>query len=72
MEKEREEGETVLLAEWDLVGEDVEAAVDLHGVGVDHLHAGEVGREVDGQPRLAGARGAHHHNHLPWAAFHWR
>jgi hypothetical protein len=23
-----------------------------------------VGREVDGQPRLAGARGAHHNHHL--------
>lgn len=56
--------QTVLLVEGDLVGEDVEAAVELHGVGADHLHAGEVGREVDGQPRLAGASGAHNNNHL--------
>jgi hypothetical protein len=49
--------------EGDLVGEDVEAAVELHGVGDDRLDAGEAGREVHGQPRLAGARGAHN-DHL--------
>lgn len=57
-------GGTFLLVQRNLVGEDVKAAVDLHGVGADHLDAGEVGREVDGQPRLAGARGAHHNHHL--------
>lgn len=51
--------------EGDLVGEDIEPTVDLHGVGADHLDAGEVAREVDGQPRLAGASRAHHHHHLP-------
>lgn len=59
-----------LLMEGDLVGEDVEAAVDLHGVGADDLEAGEVAREVDGQPGLAGARRAHDHDHrLPSPAF---
>jgi hypothetical protein len=60
----RSQKQTVLLVEGSLVGEDVEAAVELHGVGADHLDAGEVGREVDGQPRLAGARGAHNDHHL--------
>jgi len=60
----RSQRQTVLLVEGDLVGEDVEAAVELHGVGADHLDAGEVGRKVDGQPRLAGSRGAHDDNHL--------
>lgn len=60
----RSQKQTVLLVEGSLVGEDVEAAVELHGVGADHFDAGEVGREVDGQPRLAGARGAHNDHHL--------
>jgi len=60
----RGEPETVLLVQRNLVGEDVKTAVDLHGVSTDHLDAGEVSREVDGQPRLAGARGAHHNHHI--------
>jgi len=71
----RGEPETVLLVQRNLVGEDVKTAVDLHGVSADHLDAGEVGREIDGQPRLAGARGAHHNHHLVppplWRAGVW-
>lgn len=45
----------------DLVGGDVEAAVDLHFVGVDYLRR-EASGEVDGEAGFAGAGGAHHHH----------
>ncbi|RWW14624.1 hypothetical protein BHE74_00019900 [Ensete ventricosum] len=56
--------QTVAVGVGDFVGEDVQASVDLHGVGVDDLHAGEMGSEIDGQPRLSGPRRSHHHHDL--------
>lgn len=40
-------GGTVLFGEGELVGENVEASVDLHGIGVDYFE-GEVGGQING------------------------
>ncbi|KAG9457405.1 hypothetical protein H6P81_001913 [Aristolochia fimbriata] len=46
-----------------LVGDDVEALVDLHFVGVDDL-GGEKGGQVDGELRFPGPRRPDHEHHL--------
>lgn len=61
-------GDVAALREGDLVGGDVESAVDLHFVGVDDFGDGEEGGEVDGETGLAGAGGAHDDNDLVLAA----
>lgn len=40
-------GGTVLFGEGELVGENVEAGVDLHRIGVDYFE-GKVGGQIDG------------------------
>lgn len=61
-------GDAAALGGGNLVGGDVEAAVDLHFVGVDDFGGGEEGCKVDGETGLAGAGGAHDHHHLVFAA----
>lgn len=58
---------TLALPCGDLVGDDVEAFMDLDLVGVDDLFT-EAQREVDGQHGLAGGCGAHDQHHLSLAA----
>lgn len=60
-------GDAAAFVVGDLVGDDVEAPVDLHFVGVDDLSV-ETGGEVDGEAGFSGAGGAHHNDHLVLAA----
>lgn len=43
----KNQGGTVLVREREFVGENIEAAVDLHGIGVDEFD-GEVGGQING------------------------
>lgn len=55
--------------EGELVGGDVEAAVELYFVGVDDFEEGEAGGEVEREAGLAGASGPHDDEELVFSTW---